>query len=320
MVLRDLVDEGVALGTLPAHAASMSDRRARELRALLPSLLALCLAAATLCSAPAAAEGMDSPQASEETTGAAAPSGDWRFQAVPYLWLPQIKGDLSTRGLTAALDVDYDTIFDLLGNGELFAVMGHFEAQYRRKYSFFVDAVGIVAKPEGTVQGIRDPDRGRDVKLTSSCTFVEFGTAYRLIDDPPGVEGLPVKYDVLAGGRVMYFYQKLEVEGGRVNREADSTSVWVDPFVGFRFTLGLGDNLDFLFRSDVGGFGAGSRIAWNLIGGFEYALSWSPWGASTSLIAAYKALGFDHVSGTGNKRVETDLTYFGPAIGLSFYF
>jgi hypothetical protein len=120
----------------------------------------------------------------------------------------------------------------------------------------------------------------------------------------------------------MYFYQSITLQGdrGRFGRFASSTSQWVDPFVGGRFTVPLVGELDLMFRGDIGGFGAGSELAWNLIGGFQYALPWQPWGARTSVVAVYKALSFDHEAGSGADAVTTDLDLRGPALGLMVAF
>jgi hypothetical protein len=132
----------------------------------------------------------------------------------------------------------------------------------------------------------------------------------------------PITVDVLTGGRFMYFYESLSLRGtrGGVDRFVESTSTWVDPFVGGRFSVPLVGALDVVFRGDIGGFGAGSQLAWNLIGGLQYALPWRPAGARTSVVAIYKALDFDYESGAQSDRVELELDLRGPAVGLAFEF
>lgn len=248
-------------------------------------------------------------------------TGPWRFQAALYLWLPEVQGVVGARGATANVDVDFTDLFDLMGNGELFAGGGHAEVGYER-FSFFLDAFGGTARPSTGVTVQRFPSLTGTADLTLNFSFFEFGPAYRILDWPRGGPGRPISLDVLTGGRFMYFYQSITLRGsgGRFQRSANATSEWVDPFVGGRFSVPLVGELDLLFRGDIGGFGAGSELAWNLIGGFQYALPWQPGGARASVVAVYKALSFDHDSGGGQNQIVTDLDLRGPALGLMFEF
>src|SRR5262249_30400990 len=156
----------------------------------------------------------------------------WWFEFTPYAWLPEIYGKVQVRRVSASFHVDYDQIFDLLGDADLFAAMGHFEAHYRR-LSLFVDAVGVHAKPSGELERAT-------VDSTLNTTFVEFGPAYRLVELPSLVEGKrPITIDGLVGGRFMYFYSKLSLKGerGRVSASDSGSSDWVDPFVGGRWLV-----------------------------------------------------------------------------------
>jgi hypothetical protein len=244
----------------------------------------------------------------------------WSFEVVPFLWLPEVEGSVGTRGITADVDVDFNDLFDLMGDGELFAGGGHFEARYDR-FSFFVDAFGGTARPTSDVTfGPRRMLTGT-ADLTLDFTFVEFGPAFRVLEWPCCDGGRPIVVDLLTGGRFMYFYQSISLRGsgGRFARDARATSTWVDPFAGGRFAVPLVGELDLVFRGDIGGFGAGSALAWNLIGGFEYHLPWQPWGARTSVVAVYKALDFDYESGSRD-AIDIALDLRGPALGLAFEF
>lgn len=259
--------------------------------------------------------------AEEPATPADGVAGPWRFQTALYLWLPEVQGIVGARGATANVDVDFTNLFDLMGDGDLFAGGGHVEVGYER-FSFFLDAFGGTARPSSDVTVQRRPSLTGTADLTLNFAFFEFGPAYRILDWPRGGPGRPISLDVLTGGRFMYFYQSITLRGSgeRFQRSANATSEWVDPFVGGRFSVPLVGELDLLFRGDIGGFGAGSELAWNLIGGFQYALPWQPGGARTSIVAVYKALSFDHDSGGGQNEIVTDLDLRGPALGLLLEF
>lgn len=304
----------MTVGIAASPSAEQRNRsRWRVRRAVLALFAVLFAACAT---APkAAAEDLDAPDLAEPK------HSDWSFQVIPYLWLPELQGTVSTRGRSAAFNVDFDKVFDLLGNGDLLAGMGHFEAKYRR-LSLFVDAIGGTARPSSQITLGPRQMASANGDLTMNFTYVEFGPAYRLLDLPVGGKGRSIALEVLAGGRFMYFYQSITLAGtgGNVTQSANATTTWVDPFVGGRWSVPLVGDLNLIFRGDIGGFGAGSELAWNLIGGFQYELPWHPGAARTFVIAAYKAFDFDYQTGSGDQKTAIALDQRGPAIGLGFAF
>jgi hypothetical protein len=249
------------------------------------------------------------PEGAESAEGALA---GWSFEVAPYLWLPEIQGTVTAGPLTAPVDVDFDRLFDLLFDGELLAGGLHLGAQWG-PLALFVDGFGGGAQPsKQTRLGKAD--------LTLNWAFIEFGPAYRLLDLPTGKPGgRSIQLDALVGGRFMYFYDSIEFVGtrGRINFGADATTTWVDPFVGGRWRVPLVGELDMVFRGDIGGFDAGSKLAWNLIGGFQYGLPWQAGDSRVSVVAAYKAFDFDY-EGSGRKRLSLNLR--GPLLGVMFTF
>ncbi|MBM4243342.1 MAG: hypothetical protein FJ148_05930 [Deltaproteobacteria bacterium] len=201
----------------------------------------------------------------------------WSIAVAPYIWLSEVQGTIGVRDKTAHLDVGFADLFDLMGNGELFAGGGHAEVRYDR-FSFFLDAFGGTARPTSDVTVGRVVQRSGTADVTVNWSFFEFGPTYRLLKLPTSGPGRPITIDALAGGRLMYFYQSLTLRGdlGRFDRYSNASSTWVDPFVGGRFAVPVWDELDVVFRADIGGFGAGSELAWSLVAGFQYILPWQP--------------------------------------------
>jgi hypothetical protein len=237
----------------------------------------------------------------------------WTFEIAPYLWLPEMEGTLSAGPLSAPIDVDIDELFDLIFDGELLAGGLHLGAQWGR-FSLFVDGFGGGAKPSEKLQ------RGK-LDVTLNFAFIEFGPAYRVLDLPVRPGGRSIQVDALVGGRFMYFYDSIEFEGSRgiVNFGSDATTTWVDPFVGGRWRVPLVGELDMVFRGDIGGFDVGSKLAWNLIGGFQYGLPWRAGDAQMSVVAAYKAFDFDY-EGSGSRQGQLALNLRGPLLGVMFNF
>jgi hypothetical protein len=278
----------------------------RSSGALVWGLVAGWLAATlAIAVAPALAEDGAAAEPADELAG-------WTFELAPYLWLPEMEGRVTAGPLSAPVDVDFDKLFDLLFDGELLAGGLHLGAQ-RGPLSLFVDGFGGGARPS------RRTARG-EVDLTLNFAFVEFGPAYRLLDLPTGNPGSrSIQLDALAGGRFMYFYDSIGFVGDRgiVDFADDATTTWVDPFVGVRWRVPLVGELDLVFRGDIGGFDAGSKLAWNLIGGFQWGSPWRLGSARTSFVAAYKAFDFDY-EGSGRNRLSLNLR--GPLLGVMFSF
>ncbi len=78
--------------------------------------------------------------------------------------------------------------------------------------------------------------------------------------------------------------------------------------------------IEILFRGDIGGFGVGSELAWNLVGGLGIDLPWRPFSSRTSLLLVYKSLSFDYETGSGAGFRRFNLEFRGPALGLQFGF
>lgn len=299
------------------------ERRASNVRKS-PLLSRVCLFAFVLAAIGFGDSGAAAQDAALEDADARASSGsrveDWSIAIAPYLWLPQIQGTLSTRGVTAAIDLDYHQLFDLLGNGDLLAAGVHLEGRYR-KLSFLLDDFGGTARPQTDVTyGPNEMLRGR-ADVTFDFNFLEFGPAYRVLDVPID-DRRSIGVDLLTGGRFMYFHDAISVLNarGNVDQKVNATTTWVDPFVGGRWWVPVSENLVVIFRGDIGGFGAGSQLAWNLIGGFQYELPWRPGGARTTIAATYKAFDFNYESGSTSQKTVVALNLRGPALGLTFEF
>jgi len=283
-----------------------------------------------------------SPAAESDATGGTnepTPLDDWQFVVEPYLWIPAVKGTVSADGRTAGIDVGFDEIFDLIGDGfSLLAGMAHLEARHAR-VAVFLDFAGIKLDTDDSAQleKIESPDYPglsttrvkTKVHLKQDQIFLEFGAAYRLLELAMPQRVRPFTLEALAGGRYMYYWTSISAEastkvvglpgGSQAVRQAASghqTLDWVDPFIGGRFTVPLTDDIEFWFRGDIGGFGAGSDLAWSLVSGFRYDLPWHPWDSQTWFSIGYKMLAYDYDKGNAN----IDVQYRGPAVGLGTAF
>ncbi|UKJ06293.1 hypothetical protein [Solitalea lacus] len=97
-----------------------------------------------------------------------------------------------------------------------------------------------------------------------------------------------------------------------LNREISKT--WVDPALVARAMFPL-DKWLFQLRGNIGGFGLGSDLAWQLQGYATYRFS-----NLFMLTAGYRVFNIDYSSGSGQDRLLYDVTTFGPVIKFGFNF
>jgi opacity protein-like surface antigen len=231
----------------------------------------------------------------------------WRFDVTPfYLWLPAQEGSVTVRGVEAPIDISLGDTIDLLFDSLKFAFTSRAEA---RKDRLLLTLDILYMNMEETEQ----TSNGLGVNLQFEQLFLEFGGGYRLGEWPLGSQGKPsVAFEALAGGRFVHFDIDLDLETlGDTGRVKD----WAEPFLGGRIRLKLLDNLGFVVRGDVGGFGIGSDLTWSLSGALHYDVS-----PRVSLAAGYRVLDIDYESGSGANKVKYDVRMHGPGLGVTIHF
>jgi len=86
---------------------------------------------------------------------------------------------------------------------------------------------------------------------------------------------------------------------------------WADPLIGVRYRRDLGNGLSLTAYADVGGFGAGAHIDWQLLGTIDYALK-----PGLDLHASFRSLNFNY---TG-VHAGFDVHMYGPIVSATFRF
>lgn len=117
--------------------------------------------------------------------------------------------------------------------------------------------------------------------------------------------------DVLGGGRVVSADMGVSRSGALVSASASRTKTWVDPLVGLRVGYAVNDKVALTALGDIGGFGVGSQLTWELFGGVSCAFTDRIQGE-----VGYRYLSIDYDSG----GAELDAQLYGPAIGLTIGF
>jgi len=133
-------------------------------------------------------------------------------------------------------------------------------------------------------------------------------------------------FDVLGGAR--YWNQELDLSlaidaavdlGNLGLKRSGSRAVarsgaleWVDPFVGLRVRHQLAPGKELQFLGDVGGFGVGSDLTWQLFGG--YSFDFAVWQTTLHGLVGYRALAVDYSQDGAASKNSVDLILHGPVV------
>ena len=224
------------------------------------------------------------------TASVAAETNLWTFDVTLYGLAAGMSGDVTVRGISADLDVGFDTVMENLE----FGAMGKVRVGYER-WALTTDVVymGLGASKNS-------------VSVDMDQWVVEPSLSYTVCKNFEALAG--VRYNNLSG--------ELSGTGPMGNfRETSGTQDWWDPIIGANASLPFAEKFSFNTRVDVGGFGAGSDLTWQA---FPY-VGWqfNRWG---SLQAGYRWLYTDYGTGSGASEFRYDMLTQGPQIGITVRF
>lgn len=228
-----------------------------------------------------------------------ASTGDWQFAVAPYVWAAGIKGSLATLPPAPAADVDvgFDDILKNLNIGFMMLT----EARNDR-FVALLDLTFTRLEAKADTPGILFSS----VKLVSTVAFGSLTGGYRIVSEPGGF------IEPFVGGRLWYVDTEVKLKGNIANsRKGSESEVWFDPIVGARARVNLGSEIFLSGYFDVGGFGVGSDLTWQVYGGAGYQFS-SRWSA----FAGYRYLSVDYKKG----GFVYDIDQHGPMLGAAYRF
>jgi hypothetical protein len=252
-----------------------------------------------LCISPAS--GQEAPSANEENGSHAAwAESPLSFNLTMYLWFTSLSGDVGVRGLPPAeIDVDFDEIFKKI---DWFPPPLMLAGQVRHdRIAFLTDVIYLGMEGEGASPGPLPLTAEADLKTL----IWTFGGSYRVI------QGGAFDLDLLAGARLWMLDTNLKLTGPLAVREFGGSETWVDPLVGVAAQVSLGGGFALRAEGDVGGFGVGADLDWQLHGTLQYQLN-----ESITLEAGYRYLAVDYDKG----GFLFDTTLQGPIIGGTIHF
>lgn len=221
--------------------------------------------------------------------------------ATPYLWFPWVSLRIrpsDTRIPTASETIGPGTLYDQL---TWLPFMG--TAEFRTgPYGLVLDYMHVPLRA-----GIGT----RDILFSGATSglTMDIGTAlllYRPLVDP-------IQYvDVGLGVRAWGLAGDITLNEGLLPAVSVSNGLsWADPLVAVRYHRELGNGFSATASGDVGGFGLGAHIDWQLVGTIDYAVnSW------IDAHAGFRSLNFNY----GAPHADFKFSGNGPIIGVTFRF
>ncbi len=228
---------------------------------------------------------------------AQAPASDsWKITVAPYLFGAGMTGTTAIKGQELTVDASFSDIFDHLKFGAMGLVVA-------RKGNWGVggDAIWMSLGADGT-----SPGPGA---ITGSAELKQGAFAFY------GLRRLAPVADLMFGARVNTVQGDLRFNGPG-QRSASGTKAWVDPLVGVQLhTPETGKRWHAQVYTEIGGFGAGSDLTWQVFPTFGVNLA--KWFA---LDFGYRWMSIDYTSGDGATLFKYDVLMQGPVLGFVFKF
>jgi hypothetical protein len=243
------------------------------------------LAASTSAAVTARGQGQEPAQGA---THELAERDRWKFTLSPYLWCTGLQGTSRIGPTKTKIDMDFGDVLENLKLGTMLDMRldrGRWAIHSNVLWADLEADVG-----SGRVQA----------EVECNLVIVELDGQYQLTDH----------LRLIGGAR--YYYLGLDIDGkGRLGVSASGDEDWIDPIGGLAFTYPLSERWSFGARGDVGGFGVGSDLSWQVWGLFDYRFN-----ESSSLVFGWRHLDWDYDGG----RFKLDAHMSGPVIGARFRF
>lgn len=234
-------------------------------------------------------------------TTASSPGGTtsgWEVSLTPYLWMSGMKLDVETpQG--ESIEVD-DSFLDILGDLK-FTFMGAMELKHGR----FVSVQDVILLSMGSsADGHIGPipiEAEVDERLFSTTHLV----GYRVVDEGP------MFVDLFAGARFTSIKVEVDLDLPLQTVERDSKKSQIGPVIASRVRFPLNDRWGVAVYGDLGGFGIGADLSWQLLGTIQYEIS-DRWRL---------AAGWRHFNARQDKNdFDIEISLDGPILGVSYRF
>jgi hypothetical protein len=211
----------------------------------------------------------------------------WNVLVAPYLTGAAMNGTTGIGGFTVDVDMSASDIFSKLQFGAMGLVLAR-KGDWGFGGDFIWMALGTTVRETNV-----------DVNQGAFAFY--------------GLRRLGAAADLTFGARINTLQGEFKFKD--LNREVSGDRTWADPMVG----VVLHSPLDrrFLVRvySEIGGFGLGSDLAWQV-----FPIVGLRVGKSASLEVGYRWLDLDYKSGEDRNEFAYDVLTQGPVVGFGFWF
>ena len=229
------------------------------------------------------------------------PEKKWNFLTDVYLMFPYMDGETGIgESLIIPVDANPGDIFSKLKIG----AMLYLEAK-TDKWAISSDLVYMNLNQDVTPGTI----------LNSGDV-----TAKQLIWEAAGLYRITPFLEAGVGGRLNYLETGIDVRrnvfpAGTEEVTGSKSKTWYDPVVIARFTTDIKDKWLFQVRGDIGGFGVGSDLTWQIHATAGYRFT-----KVFQMSLGYRILSTDYKTGEEPKEFLFDVNEFGPEIRFGFNF
>jgi hypothetical protein len=237
------------------------------------------------------------PARRQQNTSPPTPEG-WHFALSPYLWFSAIHGTVGVVGRDASVHAGFGDIISNLNLGLMAA------AVLRHKRVLLVTDLMWIKLSED--KGLPENQLGEITAKSRVQNFMlgpEVG--YRFVEQPR------LNVDAFTGFRYWHLGSSLKLEPNPLGQKFSTSQNWVDPLLGARLQTPLSPKLRFTLLGDVGGFGAGSELEWQVATFLGYQLN-----QRFTLQAGYRYLDVNYRSG----GFKYDVAMSGMLLGATIRF
>jgi hypothetical protein len=249
--------------------------------------------------------GLHPARAQQHTAGTLAPpAGEWsrlEVSATPYFWIPWTGVGVrpsNTRIPSASGTIDPGTLISHL---TWVPFMGAIELR-DGEFALFGDFFHAPLKAGINTHGIL-------FGSATGSTTLDSGTAL-LLYRPIALPDQSV--DVGVGMRAWGLDGGISLAQGLLPAvSVSSGESWADPIIAARYHRELGNGFSATAYADVGGFGVGAHIDWQIVGSIDYAMR-----PGIDLHAAFRSLNVNY----GGQLADFNVNMYGPIISATFHF
>jgi hypothetical protein len=222
----------------------------------------------------------------------AAAADGWAGRLTAQAWAPSLDAQVDIRARRAA-ETDAEVFDDL-------QAVPSVEAELRRgRVALLAEWTRLDVDEDATVAAGRVP-----ATVDLDGTLATFLASWRF------AAGARWSAEALAGGRYVALDAEVAADA-RGPRRADTTQTWGDPLVGLRGGWALSERLTLTGRANVGGFGVGSDVTWEVAGRLGLRVV-----DHLTLAAGYRHLAVEYDD--GDAAIDFALT--GPFLALDLTF